>query len=195
MPPGLALRIPAATHTRGIVVRAALVHDVGKLVLSTRPPRHFARALFEAHWGQVPLYANERQLAGVTHAKVGAYLLADIARLPLWRPSRIPITLKPLFRTTFSILSASSRSPTSSLTKLQPAPATPVPFRIKPLSPDISTASALPTSIAIGWKWPTPWPLTRLPLADVRRLTRSPSRHPMAAPRPTFQSPFGAGSL
>jgi HD-like signal output (HDOD) protein len=75
LPPGLALRIPAAPHTRGIVVRAALVHDVGKLVLSTRPPRHFARALFEAHWGQVPLYANERQLAGVTHAKVGAYLL------------------------------------------------------------------------------------------------------------------------
>ncbi len=71
----LALRIPAAPHTRSIAVMAALVHDVGKLVLSTRSPRHFARALGEAHREQVPLYAAERQLMGVTHAEVGAYLL------------------------------------------------------------------------------------------------------------------------
>ena len=54
---------------------AALVHDVGKLVLATRSPRHFVRALDEAAREQIPLFAAERQLMGVTHAEVGAYLL------------------------------------------------------------------------------------------------------------------------
>jgi HD-like signal output (HDOD) protein len=71
----IAVRLPAAPHTRDIAVMAALVHDVGKLVLATRSPRHFARALDEASREQVPLFAAERQLMGVTHAEVGAYLL------------------------------------------------------------------------------------------------------------------------
>ncbi len=71
----IALRLPAASHTRDIAVMAALVHDVGKLVLATRSPRHFARALAEATREQVPLFAAEKQLMGVSHAEVGAYLL------------------------------------------------------------------------------------------------------------------------
>jgi HD-like signal output (HDOD) protein len=53
----IAVRLPAAPHTRDIAVMAALVHDVGKLVLATRSPRHFARALDEASREQVPLFA------------------------------------------------------------------------------------------------------------------------------------------
>jgi HD-like signal output (HDOD) protein len=71
----IAIRLPAAPHTRDIAVMAALVHDVGKLVLATRSPRHFARALAEATREQVPLFAAEKQLMGVSHAEVGAYLL------------------------------------------------------------------------------------------------------------------------
>jgi HD-like signal output (HDOD) protein len=71
----IAFRLPAAPHTRDIAVMAALVHDVGKLVLATRSPRHFARALAEATREQVPLFAAEKQLMGVSHAEVGAYLL------------------------------------------------------------------------------------------------------------------------
>jgi HD-like signal output (HDOD) protein len=71
----IAMRLPAAPHTRDLAVMAALVHDVGKLVLATRSPRHFVRALAEATREQVPLFAAEKQLMGVTHAEVGAYLL------------------------------------------------------------------------------------------------------------------------
>jgi HD-like signal output (HDOD) protein len=71
----IAIRLPAAPHTRDIAVMAALVHDVGKLVLATRSPRHFARALAEATREQVPLFAAEKQLMGVSHGEVGAYLL------------------------------------------------------------------------------------------------------------------------
>jgi HD-like signal output (HDOD) protein len=71
----IAIRLPAAPHTRDIAVMAALVHDVGKLVLATRSPRHFARAVDEAAQEQVPLFAAELRLMGVTHAEVGAYLL------------------------------------------------------------------------------------------------------------------------
>jgi HD-like signal output (HDOD) protein len=71
----IAIRLPAAPHTRDLAVMAALVHDVGKLVLATRSPRHFVRALAEATREQVPLFAAEKHLMGVTHAEVGAYLL------------------------------------------------------------------------------------------------------------------------
>jgi HD-like signal output (HDOD) protein len=71
----IAIRLPAAPHTRDLAVMAALVHDVGKLVLATRAPRHFVRALAEATRERIPLFAAEKQLMGVTHAEVGAYLL------------------------------------------------------------------------------------------------------------------------
>jgi HD-like signal output (HDOD) protein len=71
----IATRLPAAPHTRDIAVMADLVHDVGKLVLATRSPRHFTRALDQAKREQIPHFAAEKQLMGVTHAEVGAYLL------------------------------------------------------------------------------------------------------------------------
>jgi HD-like signal output (HDOD) protein len=48
---------------------------VGKLVLATRAPAHFKRALEGAETEGLPLYAVETELMGVSHAEVGAYLL------------------------------------------------------------------------------------------------------------------------
>lgn len=54
---------------------AALLHDIGKLVLATRLPEPF-RFILEAGAGvEQPFYAVEEEILGVTHAEVGAYLL------------------------------------------------------------------------------------------------------------------------
>jgi putative nucleotidyltransferase with HDIG domain len=65
--------IPAAVHSVAIV--AGLLHDVGKLILATRSPKHFARALKGAEEEKLPLFVVEQELMGVSHAEVGAYLL------------------------------------------------------------------------------------------------------------------------
>lgn len=71
----IAGRIPAPAHVRGAAVIAALLHDVGKLVLTVRSPKHFERAVQGAIDEKLPLYQVEQQLIGVSHAEVGAYLL------------------------------------------------------------------------------------------------------------------------
>ena len=72
----IAGRIPAPAAIHGAAIIAALLHDVGKLVLATRSPDHFARALSGAREDRVPLYAAEEALTGISHAEVGAYLLS-----------------------------------------------------------------------------------------------------------------------
>lgn len=72
----IAGRIPAPPHVQGAAVIAGLLHDVGKLVLATRSPDHFARALRGAREDRVPVYVAEEALIGISHAEVGAYLLA-----------------------------------------------------------------------------------------------------------------------
>jgi len=55
---------------------AAMVHDVGELLLATRAPDLFARTRAHARACGVPPHAAEAALwGGVTHAEVGAYLL------------------------------------------------------------------------------------------------------------------------
>jgi HD-like signal output (HDOD) protein len=71
----IAGQIPASAHVRGIAVVAGMLHDVGKLVLATRAPEHFKRALMGAETEGRPLHAVETELMGVSHAEVGAYLL------------------------------------------------------------------------------------------------------------------------
>jgi len=71
----IAARIPAQGTAHDVAVVAGLLHDVGKLVLATRSPKHFARALAGAKEEKRPLYAVEEELMGVSHAEVGAYLL------------------------------------------------------------------------------------------------------------------------
>jgi putative nucleotidyltransferase with HDIG domain len=63
-------KIPSA------VVVAALLHDVGKLVMAERAPDHFSRAVAGAREEQKPLFAVEEELIGISHAEVGAYLLS-----------------------------------------------------------------------------------------------------------------------
>jgi len=65
--------VPAAVHSAAVV--AGLLHDVGKLVLATRSPKHFARAVKGATEEKRPLFEVEQELMGVSHAEVGAYLL------------------------------------------------------------------------------------------------------------------------
>ena len=60
----------------GIGHCAGLLHDVGKLVLAEVAPDHLARALEGARTDHCPLYVAEESLIGVSHAEVGAYLLA-----------------------------------------------------------------------------------------------------------------------
>jgi HD-like signal output (HDOD) protein len=54
---------------------AALLHDVGKLVLASKLPDRFAEALQLCAQEARPLYAVEQDLYGFTHAEAGAYLL------------------------------------------------------------------------------------------------------------------------
>lgn len=57
-------------------VTAALLHDVGKLVLVADDPGRWQRLNEEAHRRNLPLHHIEREREGVTHAETGAYLLS-----------------------------------------------------------------------------------------------------------------------
>jgi HD-like signal output (HDOD) protein/CheY-like chemotaxis protein len=54
---------------------AALVSDVGKLVLALALPQSFGELLVAAKTSGKPAFAVEHELLGVTHAEIGAYLL------------------------------------------------------------------------------------------------------------------------
>jgi HD-like signal output (HDOD) protein/ActR/RegA family two-component response regulator len=60
---------------------AAMLHDIGKLILASRLPAYFAEALTAAREKACSLHLAERELRGVTHAEIGAYLL-DLWGLP-----------------------------------------------------------------------------------------------------------------
>jgi putative nucleotidyltransferase with HDIG domain len=55
---------------------AALLHDIGKLVMAERIPAHLARARHQAEEEHMPLYQVEESLIQISHAEVGAYLLS-----------------------------------------------------------------------------------------------------------------------
>ena len=71
----IAGRLLPASPMRDAAIVAGLLHDIGKLVLATRSPQHFARAIQESRVEKIPLYEAEQRLMGVSHAEVGAYLL------------------------------------------------------------------------------------------------------------------------
>lgn len=54
---------------------AALLHDVGVLVLVANKPDDYARVIELMHAKQMPDWAAERDIFGADHAHVGAYLL------------------------------------------------------------------------------------------------------------------------
>jgi HD-like signal output (HDOD) protein len=71
----IAARIPVSPMAHSVAIVAGLLHDIGKLVLATRSPKHFLRALEGAHADRKCLYVTEEELMGVSHAEIGAYLL------------------------------------------------------------------------------------------------------------------------
>jgi putative nucleotidyltransferase with HDIG domain len=72
----IASQLSAGKKIPSAVVVAALLHDVGKLVIAERAPDHFARAVAGAQEEKKPLFAIEEELIGISHAEVGAYLLS-----------------------------------------------------------------------------------------------------------------------
>ncbi len=72
----IAARLPVPKHLTDAVMVAALLHDVGKLVLASRLPGHLHRCLAVASEQGRPLHVVEQEILGLTHAEIGAYLLA-----------------------------------------------------------------------------------------------------------------------
>lgn len=72
---GIAGHLPLQAQVKNAAVVSGLLHDIGKLVLSTRIAKHFERAIEGATEEGLPLHVVERDLIGVSHAEVGAYLL------------------------------------------------------------------------------------------------------------------------
>jgi putative nucleotidyltransferase with HDIG domain len=71
----IAGKLQASKHLPDAAIVAALLHDVGKLVLATRMPAEFSRALAMAREQKRDLHEVEQEILGVSHAEVGAYLL------------------------------------------------------------------------------------------------------------------------
>ena len=73
------LPLPAAMVPVATV--AALLHDVGKLVLASRLPDSCDQVLALAASDHIPLHEAELQVIGASHAEIGGYLL-DLWGLP-----------------------------------------------------------------------------------------------------------------
>jgi HD-like signal output (HDOD) protein/CheY-like chemotaxis protein len=94
----VAARLPVPKHLAEIPMVAAMLHDVGKLILAWKLPERFKELLAEAEKEHCPLYEVEEREYGFSHAEIGAYLLG------LWglpyilveavalhhRPNRVP---------------------------------------------------------------------------------------------------------
>jgi putative nucleotidyltransferase with HDIG domain len=65
-----------AGRTQQEAVTAALLHDIGKLVLISDGSRRWAPLTEQARQRQVPVHVVEQETDGVTHAHLGAHLLS-----------------------------------------------------------------------------------------------------------------------
>jgi HD-like signal output (HDOD) protein/ActR/RegA family two-component response regulator len=71
----IARTLPLDKQARDITVMAALLHDVGKLVLASKMPDEFCAVLSLMEERGCLQFEAEEQLLGISHAEVGAYLL------------------------------------------------------------------------------------------------------------------------
>lgn len=71
----IAGKLPLARGGRDLVVPAALLHEVGQLVLATKMPEKFSAVLDLAAKRKCSTFLVEEELLGTTHAEVGSYLL------------------------------------------------------------------------------------------------------------------------
>jgi putative nucleotidyltransferase with HDIG domain len=90
--------LAADSKTRDVTIVAALLHDIGSLILASKMPDKFCSAHASAKEKGCKLFVVEEELLGTSHAEIGAYLLG------LWglpnlaveaiahhhRPTRIP---------------------------------------------------------------------------------------------------------
>ena len=94
----IASKLPVDKKWRDVTIVAALLRDVGRLVLASKMPDRFLAALALASERSCEPFEAEEELLGTSHAEIGAYLLG------LWgiphmaveaiahhhRPTRIP---------------------------------------------------------------------------------------------------------
>jgi putative nucleotidyltransferase with HDIG domain len=73
---GIAAAILPDGRERQEAVTAALLHDIGKLVLIADDPRRWVELSEAARRRSLPLHQIEQEQDGVTHAATGAYLLS-----------------------------------------------------------------------------------------------------------------------
>src|SRR6185436_11569887 len=71
----IAAQLTAGWKEPGAAITAALLHDIGKLVLAARLPDQFELALRRSMEQELPLYDCEREVLGFSHCEVAAYLL------------------------------------------------------------------------------------------------------------------------
>ena len=96
----LAGKLPLDSSMREFAVVAALLHDVGELVLAARMPDTMLASLKRAQERGCAQYEAEEEILGTSHAEIGAYLLGlwGIPHLAVeaiahhHRPARIPHT-------------------------------------------------------------------------------------------------------
>ena len=90
--------LPLEPKTREIAVVAALLHDIGRLVLASAMPDQFCAVRALVAERKCKLYEAEEELLGTSHAEIGAYLLGlwGISSLAVeaiahhHRPTRVP---------------------------------------------------------------------------------------------------------
>jgi HD-like signal output (HDOD) protein/CheY-like chemotaxis protein len=67
--------LPIEPKTRDVTIVAALLHDVGRLVLASKMPDVFCSVLSRVSDGKCQIFEVEEELIGTSHAEIGAYLL------------------------------------------------------------------------------------------------------------------------
>jgi len=67
--------LPLDKTVRDITVMAALLHEVGKLVLASKMPNEFCALLSLMRERGCPQNEAEKELLGISHSELGAYLL------------------------------------------------------------------------------------------------------------------------
>ncbi len=71
----LAKKIATTVADANDAFTASMVHDIGQIVLSVGVPEIFAKVLRTSRKEKRPAHIFEREMLGVSHAEVGAYLL------------------------------------------------------------------------------------------------------------------------
>jgi putative nucleotidyltransferase with HDIG domain len=72
----IALMQDSSTEASSAAVTATLLHDIGKLVLASSLYDDYGVVVDQAVADKTPVWTVEREMLGVTHAEVGAFLLS-----------------------------------------------------------------------------------------------------------------------